>query len=480
MIAKRILSGIFVVAQVLAGCNNDRSSKEYGKDFSKPDPDFVVEFDNPVPEIPEGLRISTFDIDVTPPVGTWLAYDSTRNTWDLGLRAKGIVLTGAGKPVVLCAVDWIRICNSGYDAFRNSLANAAGTTPDRVSVHTVHQHDAPWCDFDIEKILSDAGAKLQCFDGAFHRQVLTELALKVRNSLGESQPVTHIGLGSADVDRVGSNRRIMGPDGKLMAPRWTATKDSVLRAQPEGLIDPEVSLVSFWNNETAVAVISYYASHPQSYYRTGIANPDFPGVARFLRQLEVPDALHIHFTGAGANVGAGKYNDGSHQNRLILAERLADGMKRAWESTKCEPVTAGSVRWDFESVALPEASHLTKLEERLKENPDSAMNSSIAMKLAWIERSRAGMKVDVSCLSIGNAKILHLPGELFVEYQLAAKSQRKDLFVAMAAYGDNGMGYIGTAAAYEEGGYETGEASLAGPGSEKVLMDAINRLLSIR
>ena len=480
MTAKKFLSGIFIVIQILAGCNNSHDTKAGMKDFSKPDPDFVVEFDKPVPEIPEGLRISTFDIDVTPPPGTWLAYDSTRNTWDLGLRAKGIVLTGAGKPVVLCAVDWIRICNSGYDAFRKSLANAAGTTPDRVSVHTIHQHDAPWCDFDIEKILSDAGAKLQCFDGAFHRQVLTELAFKVRNSLEESQPVTHIGLGSADVDRVGSNRRIMGADGKLMAPRWTATKDSALRAQPEGLIDPEVSLVSFWNNDKPVAVMSYYASHPQSYYRTGIANPDFPGVARFLRQLEVPDALHIHFTGAGANVGAGKYNDGSHQNRLLLAERLADGMERAWEATKCEPVTAGSVRWDFESVALPEALHLAKLEKRLKENPDSAMNSSIAMKLAWIERSRAGMKADVSCLSIGSAKILHLPGELFVEYQLAAKSQRKDLFVTMAAYGDNGMGYIGTAAAYKEGGYETGDPSLVGPGSEKVLIDAINRLLSIR
>ncbi|MDI9605718.1 MAG: hypothetical protein QM305_10440 [Bacteroidota bacterium] len=46
----------------------------------------------------------------------------------------------------------------------------------------------------------------------------------------------------------------------------------------------------------------------------------------------VPDALHIHFNGAGGNVAAGKYNDGSHENRLILAKRLADGMKRAWRT----------------------------------------------------------------------------------------------------------------------------------------------------
>ena len=89
MNTKKYLSGIFILTQILAGCNNDRSSKGDGKDFSKPDPDFVVEFDAQVPEIPEGLRISTFDIDVTPPVGTWLAYDSTRNTWDLGPEGKG-------------------------------------------------------------------------------------------------------------------------------------------------------------------------------------------------------------------------------------------------------------------------------------------------------------------------------------------------------------------------------------------------------
>ena len=51
----------------------------------------------------QGLRISTFDVDATPPIGDPLTYDSTANSWDLGLRAKGIVLLGAGQPIVLVA-----------------------------------------------------------------------------------------------------------------------------------------------------------------------------------------------------------------------------------------------------------------------------------------------------------------------------------------------------------------------------------------
>jgi hypothetical protein len=64
-----------------------------------------------------------------------------------------------------------------------------------------------------------------------------------------------------------------------------------------------------------------------------------------------------------------------------------------------------------------------------------------------------------------------------VEFQLAAKAERPDLFVAMAAYGDYGPEYICTDEAYKEGGYEASGASGVAPGSEKVVMTAIKKLL---
>src|SRR5689334_6835234 len=53
------------------------------------------------------LRVATFDVDATPPVGSMMAYDPVTNHWELGLRARGVVLLGAGEPIVLCAVDWL-------------------------------------------------------------------------------------------------------------------------------------------------------------------------------------------------------------------------------------------------------------------------------------------------------------------------------------------------------------------------------------
>lgn len=476
---QKLVISIAIIGQLLISCNHGVKEGTGKQIISDKELNCAVEFDSILPAVPSGLRLSTFDVDATPPLGMRLAYDSEVNTWDLGQRAKGIVILGAGQPIVLCSIDWICISNASHDAFCRALADAAGTIPERVAVHTVHQHDSPWCDFSAEKILKDAKVDPGCFEGSFAREVIHRLANKVRKSLYNSQPLTHVGLGQAQVYQVASARRILGPDGKVRATRWTTTTDPALRAEPEGVIDPMVSLVSLWNNEKPLAVLSYYACHPQSYYRTGIPNPDFPGIARFLRQMAVPDALFIHFDGAGGNITAGKYNDGAHENRLILAERLADGMKRAWESTVCEPLTAQSVGWAVEPVSLPLAEHLKKLKARLIAVPDTVINPDLATEIEWIRRNEAGKKLDLTCLSLGHARILHFPGELFVEYQLAAKAERKDLFVAMAAYGDCGTGYIGTAIAYEQGGYETtGTSSNVGPGAESVLMTAIHKLLN--
>lgn len=423
------------------------------------------------------LRITTFDVDATPPVGSRLTYDPMINSWDLGLRAKGIILLGAGKPIVMCAVDWIGIANDSQDAFKSAIAKAAGTVPERVEIHTLHQHDAPECDFGAERLLKDAGLDPICFEGSFARILIQRLETAVRNSLDHAQPVTHLGTGSAEVYKVASNRRVLGLDGLVRATRNSATKDSSVRAAPEGLIDPMVSLISFWNNDKPLAVLSYYATHPQSYYRTGVANPDFPGIARFMRQLAVPEALHIHFNGAGGNITAGKYNDGSVKNRLILAERLADGMKRAWESTKRVPIDASKVGWVTEQVTLPLKNDLNNLEAKMRTESPGFISNNLS-KLVLLHRQQAGKKIAVTCLNLGQARIVSLPGEPFIEYQLAAKADRKDLFVAVAGYGDYGPGYVCTAIAYKQGGYESGQASAVTADVEGVLMSAIKKVLN--
>ena len=430
----------------------------------------------------EPVRVAVFDIDATPPVGFMMAYDRVKRVEELGLRCRGIVLLAADDPIVLCAIDWIGIGNESHDVFRQRLARAAGTTPQRVAVHTLHQHDAPRSDFSAERLLNEAGATdLGFHEGSFARQLLNRLDTAVKSAVEHAKEVTHYGFGVADVKGVASNRRLLGDDGLVRATRYTTCRDPELRAAPDGTIDPQLSCLSFWNDKQPVAALTYYACHPQSYYRTGIPSPDFPGIARFMRGQDLPNVLHVHFNGAGGNIGAGKYNDGNKENRLILAGRVADGMKRAFEATEKRPLNKDDITWSIAPVALPAASHLdaTKLRANLAKWTSKDYWGS-PDELAWLLRCQSGHKIDLGCLSVGDTRIIHMPGELFVEYQLAAKKFRPDLNVAMAAYGDYGPGYIGTEIGYSQGGYETSQrASNVAPSVEHVLIDGIKKLLNV-
>jgi hypothetical protein len=427
----------------------------------------------------EPLKVGVFAVDASPPIGSPLAYDPTRAVIH-PLSCRGVVLVGVGEPIVLCAVDWIGIANEGHAEFRAALAKAAGTTPSRVCVHTLHQHDAPVCDFSLERILAPLKINREILDSPFAHEVIARTATAVRGATANARPVTHLGLGQAEVEKVASNRRILGPDGKVKYVRYTATADPKIRDQPVGTIDPMLKMISFWNGDEPVAALTYYATHPQSYYRTGDANPDFPGIARDERQ-KITKVPHIHFNGAGGNIGAGKWNDGGHANRQVLADRMATGMAKAWDATKKSPIQASDLGWEMIATALPPAPHLDEAKLLAIVNDASKpvrVRAEMASQLVWLRRCLAGDKIEIPCLRLGNARVLHMPGELFVEYQLAAQKLRPDLFVAMAAYGDYAPWYIGTEVAYAEGGYETGpNASLVAPKVEGVLMKVLEQLL---
>ncbi|MFO0917878.1 MAG: hypothetical protein U0872_06125 [Planctomycetaceae bacterium] len=427
----------------------------------------------------EPLRVGVFHVDASPPIGSPLAYDPTKEV-TLPLSVRGVVLLTEQRPIVLCAVDWIGISNDAYHEFRRQLAQAAETDPARIAVHVLHQHDAPQADLSAAAMLAELGIVEQVYDVPFLKEVIQRTSKAVAQAVKDARPATHLGLGEGIVEKVASNRRILGDDGKVKHVRFTATKDPVIRDAPVGTIDPKLKLISFWNGEDPIVAITYYATHPQSYYRTGQANPDFPGMARNDREAETK-VPHVHFNGAGGNIGAGKWNDGSPENRPVLAARVAAGMKAAWDSTQRTPISASDVAWKSIPVSLPLAPHLdaANLKAILADKQATVgARAAAASNLAWVNRCQSGDTIDISCLRLGSARVLHLPGELFVEYQLAAQQLRPDLFVAMAAYGDDAPGYIGTEIAYSEGGYETSQpASRVAPAVEGVLMDAIQKLL---
>jgi hypothetical protein len=426
--------------------------------------------------MPAALHLARFSCEVTPPLGHPLCggWIEPARAVDDPLRALGVVLLGPSSPVVLCAVDWCGIRNEAHSLWRAALAKAAHTTADRVAVHCVHPHNAPFADTEAEKLIAAAKGPTS-LDLKFFDQAVERAASAVKKSLAKTVKWTHVGVGRAKVEKVASNRRVV-EDGKVKYTRTSATKDPKARAEPEGLIDPVLRTLSFWDGDKPIAALNYYATHPMSYYGDGRVSSDFCGLARDKRAGEDGKVFQVYFTGCAGNVTAGKYNDGSKENRPVLRDRIVTAMRAAWKDTKKHAVESWS--WRVQKMKFSPRKEKSFGEEESKkaladEKATKAKRNNAAYQLAWLKR--IDRPVELTCLDLGEALALHLPGEPFVEYQLAAQKMAEKKFVCVAGYGDGGMGYIPTDKAFLEGGYEP-TVALAAP-CEKELLAAIGKVM---
>ena len=133
----------------------------------------------------------------------------------------------------------------------------AGAAPERVSVHTVHQHDAPGCDFGAEALLAKRGLSGEMMDVPFVRTAIARTADAVRAAITKRQPITHLGTGKAKVEKVASNRRILGPDGKVHGYKVGYHPDyKDLAAAIDGLLQGE---------DVAARILAKYEAEVQDY-----------------------------------------------------------------------------------------------------------------------------------------------------------------------------------------------------------------------
>ena len=374
---------------------------------------------------PSALKISTFRAEVTPPeghplCGGWIT--PVKTVEDIQ-EALGVVITGAGAPIVICVVDWTGILNDAHIAWRKTLAEAVGTTPDRVAVQCVHQHDAPFVCTSARKLCDGVGA-----------------------------------------------------NGTVVDWRGSSSKNPVHKELPDGLIDPFLKTVALYDGETRVAALHYYACHPMSHYGQGAVTSEYVGLARKRTQTADPNCQHMYFTGASGNIAAGKYNDGTPQARLDLTDRIYAAMQASLAGLM--PTAVDSVGWQtVEILPQPRASFSSESLEKLIRDPSAGLANRIrpAMMLAWLNRCAEKKPVVLSALHLGNTSLLHLPAESFLEYQLRAQQAAPGRFVATAAYGDGGPWYIPVKEAYPQGGYEVSVA-FSEPGIDDLLTSGVEKL----
>ena len=399
------------------------------------------------------LRVATFCSDATPPLGS-PTYPSGKplETVETPLLAKGIVLDDGRQRVVLCAIDWCGLCGPAHSLVREKLAAAADTDVSHVTVHTVHQHTAPYVPIGLPGAQDEAGKTAADAPGQSSsrwrsgcprqsRSRSRSCSRSTRSASARPKSIAWLRLGGFSPRTERSAR-----DG--------APARSPICAEPEGRIDPMLKTITLARDEKPLVRIHYYATHPQSFYGDARVCYDVPGFARE-RLQEKEQVFQIYFTGCAGDVVMGKYNDGTPQARSELSDRLYAGMEASIAATRLVPVDR--IVWRTLPVALPlknEAEYDMAKNRAVLEaagTPDKERTQA-ARRLAlaeWMSRP-----LPLSLLRLGPVDLVHLPGESMIEYQLFTQKQKPDRFVAVAAYGDLATGYICTEQAFSQGGYE--------------------------
>ena len=431
-------------------------------------------------QIPE-YRIADFREEITIPLNhrcMGVLPVKSRSVAD-PLEAHGLVLTGMAKPVALVALDWCEVRNGSYDAWRSAIAKAAGTTPERVLLCCLHQHDAPVTDIDAQRYLDQVGLEKELFDPDFEKTCIKRVAAAVEKALVDARPVTHVGIGQAVVHDIASNRRVAGPDGKVDYSRGSRSGGVRFHADaPRGEIDPQLKTLSFWSDDRPLAALHAYATHPMSHYGRGEVSADFVGIARRRFQAVHPKVKQIYVSGCSGDVTAGKYNDGAPARRGVLADRLLNGMTQSWQATQRRKLNAVAFRRTHLLIPYSSNPNLHRDSLLATLHDDSVKTEKrilAAMSLSSLDRVEQGAPIDFPCLDFGAAKLILFPAEAFVGYQLLAQRMDPDCFVVSIGYGECWPGYIPTTRAFEDDFKDTWLWS--DRGSEAVIRQGLEDLL---
>lgn len=374
---------------------------------------------------------------------------------DIFVRA--LVLRSGDCLLLLLAADVVGFAVSVSDAIRaettrqakEALPADAPVAHVDVMLAATHTHSAP-----ASMPLRGCGE----VNEAWLQSLGELLAQTARRAVEELQPA-RLGSGMGAVRGIAGNRR---------APDWKRGGNA-----PAEPVDTQLGVLRVETTEGAtLACLINFACHPVVLGEDNLAiSADYPGAAA--RRL----GHHLGAVVLFANGACGDINPtrgGSWAEVDSLADAVAAEAQRVWpgiQTTADVPLAARSRRITLPLLPLPPRDELESLAQQFRHERESA-DHNIQRRIAeayqqWAEaalsreREAPPHQIEIQALRLGEAALIAVPGELFVELGLQIKQQVQRHLAAsglrqvmVAGYANGNIGYIPTRAAYSAGGYE--------------------------
>jgi len=405
---------------------------------------------------------------ITPPVGTKLCGYSARTQPSTGvlddLYAKALVLDDGETRLALVVCDLLWVGRKLASDVRKKVRKQSGIREENVMVTAIHTHYGP----DIEQA-----------DKSYIENVESQAAGAVAAACNRVKNA-RVGFAAGEC-RVGMNRR--NPQ--------SSYKPYFLYSWPQGVIDPSVTVARIEDEARRVmGVLVNYACHPVTLGPNELnISRDYPGHAlRVLEDVFGEDTVAMFVNGCCANINPAwvfDRPDVSPPPPPVFPESTEE---RVRETRRLGQILGGEALKTLQSVTNLTSEANMKAEQSSVSLP---IRKDIPKDLShWIRRTKVGEKdyltrqrlakktitTEVQAFRLSDAAILGLPSEVFVEFQLEIKreSPLKHTFVSELA--NDSIGYVPTAEAFKEGGYEPTVSVFTPDAGSKLAQAAIGLL----
>ena len=387
-----------------------------------------------------GLRAAAVKVDITPTTSQWLLGYNPRQSTGVHdpIYTRVVALDDGHTQFYLASTDLCLFSPGLYDDVAAELQRATGITRKQFWWSVTHTHAAPEVGPPaVSKMLLGSRFNHE-WDRDYTRQVTASLIQAVQTARAKLEPArlqTGIGMSLANI-----NRRARDVDGKV-----------TLGLNPDGPADRQIGLIRIERPDgSPLALIANYAIHGTVMSGDNkLISGDAPGIVAAYVEEKL-NATVLFINGAAGNLapiysvyatpGAGHLS----QFRVLLGDRIlrananlpkgTDDIRLQLEETSVESPLRAGLAWP------PELASYTRT--------DSA--------------GRVLVKLPLRFLRINDTAIWSAPVELFCEIAIHVRNVSPFTHTFYFGYTNGWFGYLPTAQAISEGGYEPNTSPFTG------------------
>ncbi|MBE6601512.1 MAG: hypothetical protein E7637_03270 [Ruminococcaceae bacterium] len=416
------------------------------------------------------LKIGFSRVDVTPPLGTFVSgYFEERFADGIldPIFLNAIAIGNETEQILIITSDFLGIREQYATKIRRLIAERTGIDADHIMITALHQHTSICLRDDPRNNVMEDHEYLQILYRKF-----ADVAQMAINDMIDAT----VCYGEKESEKpISFVRRYLMPDGSVCTNPKPAKCKSWPPIGPTEQSDNTVRLLKFIRKDGKNVALVNFSTHPDVVKGTKYS-ADWPGFVRRFVEAEHPNTLCLLLNGCQGDTNhknfmipenerfpvGERYPHAEYMGRIIANsvndlwdqatemndQTLAANMTIVYNKTRTDKEEFFDECWDLYEAYQLKNDHST----------DKTPSGISLAEASRVVRTRTEaplyQKIPVTVLRVGEIGFVGFGGEPFTHYATAVRENFPGKTVIAACCANGFQGYLPTAKAFEQGGYE--------------------------